>query len=479
MMNAKITKRDMERGFALILTLVALFLLTAIALAMMFDANVETGVNANYRATQQAYFAAKAGLEEARDRLLTRSLNSSGTADPLPTPAGLPSTATANVIYLTNPLSGETVNPVSTSSYFDDELCREHFSAFSSALGAGSANVACSSVPSGNAWYQTASSDSPNTNTATAMPYKWVRITFKENDSDGLGGGSGSWVDSTQSAAAQVCWDGTRETTSCDPANLKTTPVFVLTSLAITPSKSRALLQAEVAQNPPIFVNAAVDSNSGVNIHGNLQVSGNDACTCSNPQSNSPGNLSGKTCQRMDALYSGNSVDQSGNAATFYGPVLQNQPFNYNVAGMINQFSNAPGAVTCTSGGCTTGNWGTYPTNVNDSSTGNPQISVVNGDLTLTSNQFSGNGVLVVTGNLTLHGGTTFYGLIIVGGTADLSGGGSAPVNLQGAIISGGPSSADDTLGGSYNLQYNSCAINQTISHVPPVYITSRQLDYY
>src|SRR5579883_3068222 len=153
-------KKDKQGGFALFLTLFALFLLTAITLAMMFDANVETGINANFRTTQQAYFAAKGGLEEARDRILNRSLNSSGIADALPTPGGLPTTSAANVLYVLNPTNGETVDPSAAGNYFDDELCREHFSAFTSYLGAGSANIACPSATPSGTWFTTASSDS-------------------------------------------------------------------------------------------------------------------------------------------------------------------------------------------------------------------------------------------------------------------------------------------------------------------------------
>ena len=59
-----------QRGVALIMALMLLLLLTALAAALVFVANMETAVNANYRREQVLYFAAKAGIEEARDRLL-------------------------------------------------------------------------------------------------------------------------------------------------------------------------------------------------------------------------------------------------------------------------------------------------------------------------------------------------------------------------------------------------------------------------
>src|SRR5436305_2220447 len=59
-----------ERGIALFMAIFALMLLSAIAAGFMYLANTETAVNANYRSGQQAYFAARAGLQEARLRIM-------------------------------------------------------------------------------------------------------------------------------------------------------------------------------------------------------------------------------------------------------------------------------------------------------------------------------------------------------------------------------------------------------------------------
>ena len=68
--NMKSHIRKNERGVALLIALIALLLLTAIAATMIFTSNIESSINTNYRAEQQAYFAARAGLEEARTRML-------------------------------------------------------------------------------------------------------------------------------------------------------------------------------------------------------------------------------------------------------------------------------------------------------------------------------------------------------------------------------------------------------------------------
>ena len=71
----KNTKQNSERGIALFFSIFALLLLMAIAGALTFVATLETSVNSNYRQEQVAYFAAKAGIEEARARMMPSDPN--------------------------------------------------------------------------------------------------------------------------------------------------------------------------------------------------------------------------------------------------------------------------------------------------------------------------------------------------------------------------------------------------------------------
>ena len=81
----------------------------AIAGSLTFLATLETSINSNYRQEQIAYFGAKAGIEEARARMMASDPNTiNSTAIPLPTTA--PTTANASVIYIVNP--GATANSV-------------------------------------------------------------------------------------------------------------------------------------------------------------------------------------------------------------------------------------------------------------------------------------------------------------------------------------------------------------------------------
>ena len=70
----KTRNRNKERGFSLLLAIFMLMLLTAVAAGMMFMASTETSINGNFKSEEAAYFAARAGTEEARDRMLATNL---------------------------------------------------------------------------------------------------------------------------------------------------------------------------------------------------------------------------------------------------------------------------------------------------------------------------------------------------------------------------------------------------------------------
>ena len=76
--------RNQERGMALLIALLALLLVSAIGMGLMYMSTTETSINANYRDTQQAFFAMRAGLEEMRDRMRINAVS------PLTVPTVMP-----------------------------------------------------------------------------------------------------------------------------------------------------------------------------------------------------------------------------------------------------------------------------------------------------------------------------------------------------------------------------------------------------
>ena len=69
----KTNHRD-ERGVALFVAILALLLLTAVAAGMMYLSSTETAISSNFKGEETAYFAARAGVEEVRDRMLPTSV---------------------------------------------------------------------------------------------------------------------------------------------------------------------------------------------------------------------------------------------------------------------------------------------------------------------------------------------------------------------------------------------------------------------
>ena len=345
----KNTKRNAERGVALLFTLFALLLLMATAGALTFTATIETSVNSNYRQEQIAYFGAKAGIEEARARMMQSDPNSINTTIvPLPTVA--PTTGNASVIYIVNPgATANSVQPWSTSStsYPDDELCHDGYVAAGSLFTptqfvssvVNAPGVRCTStgtasgtaiLPIGTMWYTSYTSQLPFNGTASALPFKWVRITPKVNS-------SASYLDVTVSPAATtnysvnssgytaqtlICWDGTEELplntadTSCSQmltsAGSPMNTVYLLSAVGVSPMGARRMVQAETALSPtPPFVYGMYSTSTACPA---IQFNG------SNPSTDSYTTAGGQT-YATTATTTGGDVGAAGQVAVGNGKI--------------------------------------------------------------------------------------------------------------------------------------------------------------
>ena len=261
-----------ERGVALLFCLFALLILSAITTSLILLSGTETSVNANYRSEEIAFFAAKSGIYEALDRMQQSNASSIAANVPTSTPS-----ATGGVLYIINSGSSLSVQPWnSANTYFDDEFCHEGYTI--AGMTSTSPDVPCTTVPTGTSWYTTVNSNYPWSGTSTAMPYEWVRINWKLNSSESyLSGGPSSPTTSTYSinsgkpATTPACWNGSSEMLLSTPVGVTpaytrcenyqscgvtqptiTTPVLLITALAITSNGSRQMVQAEAALNPPV-----------------------------------------------------------------------------------------------------------------------------------------------------------------------------------------------------------------------------------
>src|SRR5262249_59663422 len=107
-MNTKTkTHLKQERGIAMLVALLSLVLVAAIGMGLMFMADTENSVNNNYRDSQKAYFAARAGAEDVRLQLSgTGGLNTQVMALSMPKTGAVPKAGTG-ILYVMNPANGE------------------------------------------------------------------------------------------------------------------------------------------------------------------------------------------------------------------------------------------------------------------------------------------------------------------------------------------------------------------------------------
>jgi len=500
-LNKKHGRRS-EGGFALFIAIFTLLLITAIAVGMLMLTNTDTNISTNFRDEQTAFFAAKAGLEEVRDRMrvnATNTLNGSlpGAATPSVAP---PMFGSGNaILYVTNPLNSESDTPWVTngSAYPDDEICIE-------ALYAGSGNGCSGSPPRPRGtsnWYVTANASSTYAS-SPVQSWKWVRINVKTNQT-ASGSTTVSTVDGNTADYNLVCWDGNHQLTiaagSCASAGAALipaqnySPVYTLTALAVTPSGSRRMVQMDVATDiiPNIPGAMVMDGDLPSFTPGTsnaFSATGLDQSSSSNtlrPQNGTvcppPGNepAVGAYDTASNTLVN-NTLTASGRSSNYTG-----SPTNVaNVgtalgAGGMNTVQGLTALVTQVAAAASPAN--TYTTTgalANPGTVSNPVINVVTGDLNVTN--LTGAGILLVEGNATFSGRPNYNGIILIIGKGNLtmSGGGNGVVdgamlvaNLYDSsnqlIASGAPGAPLISFSGAGNMtvQYDSCwvaAMNQS-----------------
>lgn len=407
-------KKNREHGVALIAALIALLLISAITAGMIILSNTETNTSANFRDEQTAFFSAKAGVEEVRDRLRKNATNTLRTVGILPT--ALPGAGANGVLYILNPANGEVVAPWNPGNkYPDNEICKENN------------NIPCSSgLPTGGGWYTTTTA-SPTYAANPVYSWKWVRLTLKQNNSL-----APYYTNGNSATNSQVFWNGTNEclaaSPTCNPVQL---PVYNVTALAVTPSGSRRMVQSEVAEDQLVFQAPAAltldgtgdsyggGSSSQFNVDGNdhpgcgvaatgpalpavgvtnpVDVAAVTAGIPSNRQDNYTG-VDGTTPDVKDISSTLPSNMQSVSALQTLVSTIKNS--------VTQPIINGPA---------------TNPSNMGTASA--PQIMYVNGDLTL-DGSYTGYGILVVTGTLTAKGTSGWNGIVLVvgAGNAQLDG---------------------------------------------------------
>jgi Tfp pilus assembly protein PilX len=339
------TNQHWERGIALLLSILALLLLSAVAVGMVYMASTENSIAANFKSEETEYFAARAGIEEIRDRMIPANGVAPYNINSL-LPTQLPTGTNQGVIYIlqNNPSSPLTMSNVTsggptTNRYYDDELCHDY--AIGSMSRSTTPNMRCTSQPSGTTWYTTltaaqgAYSQAPTwTSAGTSNPvdWKWTRISVKASNStpycvDGTAGAS-CYLET----AGVACFDGTSERQVAVGTNCTSNgwnPVYLLTSLAVSTSGTRRLVQAEIAQTPQtsnspggLFATGTGCSPAPLDLKGNINTGSFNSSTegtPTNPPSNQT-NTNGNVGANGGINIEGSSASVNGMVASTLPP---------------------------------------------------------------------------------------------------------------------------------------------------------------
>ena len=516
-----------EKGAALLIAIFALMLISVVAIAMIVSQGTDSALAGNYRTSTSAYYAAVAGLEEARGRLLWKNPDYfDGPTSPnpgfMPMAGVLPAMQVTDVRYILNPASGETVDPTSAdpANYPDTDYLPELGWPLSGA-----------NVQTINSTFQAASLPGP--------VYKWVRInpvTEKALNLDVNGDGVLDTTTPLYYDPARVVGVTSAPSLILPSSSIPLTPTAVqaleITSLAVLPNGSKRLLQYVVA---PLLVSTQISTQvdsptpplpGGIPFNPSfpaaLTMDGN------NVSYQDPGtpdyvvdgrDLGAGSCTpqhtAVESIEYTNSSDSSYSSIlanvtpvkssypgylldpTTYAPTTPSVPLP-SVPTAVRQSWLTPATLDAVvqditksadvviAGPATGSNMPTWPP-----SNPIPMTVVVNGNLNLTRWYQTGYGLLLVTGTLTYDPDVTWNGIVLVIGQGNLlwSDRGHGNGGINGAVLVANTRDASGNLlpalgsasfsgaGGSgrrYSAQggivYNSCWVNSAGAQAPLTY---------
>jgi len=491
--KSQIRKHHAEQGVALLIAIFALLLVSVVAIALIVSSGTDSALAGNYRSSASAYYAALAGLEEARGRLLASNANciqipANGNCNQQPASV-MPIT---QVVYIINPLGGEAVVPEDPSNplTYPDTQYKQEF-------GVDVSTRALTKI----------ASISPG----AGLPgpgYKWVRINAVTEKSMG-NGGPGVDVNSDGDVNAQtpLFYDpigltvnntmvpGLVETTNPAPTAAQ---ALEITALAVLPSGAQKMLQYVVrplnvfpGKYAQTFLAPLTLAGNNVQFTGpgtnSFYIRGQDQCG----RSTAPTPAIAYTTDSSNGDKSGADIIQGATPGANYPtivpwlppPSLAGSPdsiwyfrayYNPNwlipsgLDAVVQDITNNADVVIQ---GPATGS--SLPSGM---SAAHPMTIVVNGDLDFRNWSNTGYGLLVVTGTLYYDPGATWEGVILVVGQGNFVSTKNGTNGIDGAVFiaktrdaSGnllpdnpglGPSSFSQTANGANGgrgINYDSC----------------------
>jgi hypothetical protein len=509
--NGNFGESRRERGAAMLIAIFSLLLISVVAIALIVSSGTDSALASNYRTSASAYYAALAGLEEARGRLLPNNPN----CIPLPpnvvcNPQPFLTMPLTQVVYIINSLNGEVVapeNPGNPSTYSDNEYFQEF------------------GVNVGSRVITRIASTSP----VAGMPgpmYKWVRINAVTEQALGDTQVPGSGVD--------VDGDGSIDPFTLlfyDPANPNGTAVspglvvtpsatasqaLEITAYAVLPNGSQKMLQYVVrplaefpGRNSQAFTAALTLAGKNVQFTGpgtnSFFVLGQDQCAT--PSTMVPaigymidgGGDTSKSNIIAGATPSTNYTGMPGNPPS-PPPTTPSPGSIVNVSSTMNPNWLTPAGldaivqdITSNADAVITGpaTPSSFPSGMSATT---PMTIVVNGDLDMTGWRNTGYGLLVVTGTLNYDPDASWQGVVLVIGKGRFVSTKNGTGEIDGAVLLAetrdsannllptlGPAYFSQTGSGSnqgQGIRYNSCLVSSAMGRISYKLVSFREIPF-
>ena len=391
-----------EKGMVLPLGLMFLAIIALLGTTAVIVTTTDLKIGSNYSTSEQAFYAAEAGIEEARARLrknadvLIRIDDGHPTSDEWMRYIGTDVKAQGKGWINGNPMHAK-VNSLSDLDYVVE--------------------IKHQTDTSGNVLY---------------------------------------WGDPDGDGSSQRNSDGTYSGNK---------NIYLVTSEGFSGTSTKTI-EVEMRRDPPITVPAALYVEASTEIKGNkTHIIGTDSCGSDDKPGIATTGSEGGITFNGDPTVTGSpdNVSYNGtnmNVQSVVDSLKGDADFAYSVTSATHTKTDMPGPGD---------DWGTPTpgTTLQDpSSCSDTNIVYYNTqgtDIRL-SGGVTGCGILLVDGDLDMHGGFSWHGTVIVTGSVIFLGGGDK--NITGALIAGGSVDAD-IIGGNSNIVYCSSAIDAQTENRP------------
>ncbi len=456
-----------ERGSVLVTSLLFMAILAIMGTAAYLSSSNDLKISKNYKIAKEAFYAAEAGLEEARGRLRGSTGETYWAGDPN---GGTPDPNWSAYILTPFTAADFVSNP-------DPEYDSNQTNYFP--------------VAGSYTWMI------PTTNNIWSLKGKTTFVQFgvkirhkREYDAeqdghttaaphyiDGDGSTSGGHTTSSRGSIIYYGYEDPArpyqlvQFTTSGGTNYE--PVEIMRAYGFGGNfagddYSMRVIEIEVVRHPGPAINSTLYSEQNISFNGGAaNINGIDQG-------------SGTNCGGDDLppVYTKTPAvtDPSGaSSSTFNGspPVPVQGPADYDVPTLVRSYTAARDITLTSADGCLqTGipNHDTYGSS-SDFVTVYVDPSGCPGGV-MGFNNITGWGLLLVDGDVAFGGISKWNGLVLVGGTTTASGGGGAGLNVEGALMS----ESTVTINGSINAQYNSCYILAAFQTQSPDIISWREI---